>query len=192
MTKRAAMILSVSLLGFLSGCDGDNATNPGVPPAAPAAGAPATPAGPDVAATSSPNPSGTISPWTPPAAGAATSTFCSLDAINGVGAVNTVFSASAGQNMTFEGWAASRDKHDPGSISIVLQGSLDFQIAGSTGVARGDVGSAYGPGVASAGYKVAVPALNIPAGNYTVLIAGVGGGGAPGFTCDTKTSLVVK
>jgi hypothetical protein len=191
MSKRAAMMLSVSLLGFLSGCDGDNTTTPAAPTSAPAAtAAPATPPASDVAATTSVSAAGTISPWTPPASDTATSKFCSLDAINGVGSVNSVFSANAGQHLTFEGWAASMDKHDPGSISIVLEGPPDFQIAGSTGVARSDVASAYGPGVSNAGFKVAVPTFNVPAGKYTVLIAGVGG--ASGFTCNTKTTLVVK
>jgi hypothetical protein len=190
MSKLAAMMLSVSLLGFLSGCDGDNATTPGAPPSASTAGAPSTQPGSDIAGAPAPSAAGTISPWTTRAAGAATSDLCSLDAINGVGAINTVFSADAGQPLTFEGWAASADKRDPGNISIVLQGPPDFQIAGSTGVSRGDVASAYGSGVANVGFKVPVPTLNIPAGKYAVLIAGVGG--TPGFTCNTKTILVVK
>jgi hypothetical protein len=192
MTKRAAMMLSVSLLFLLSGCD--NATGPGASPSTSSAVAPtasSTPPESAVAVGPSLSPAGTVSPWATPVAGAsATSELCSLDAINGVGSSNTVFSANTGQGLTFEGWATTADQHDPGNISIVFKGPPDFQIAGSTGVARSDVASAYGPGVAKAGYKVVVQALNIPVGKYAILI--VGAGGTPGFICNTKTSLEVK
>lgn len=187
MTKLIAIMLSTCVVCFLPGCMGDEAADP--TPAAPAAtGAQATPAV-EAATTTQPPAAGTLTPWLPPATEAAPTDLCSLDAINGNRAINAVFNAAVGQGSTFEGWASTVDTRDPGNIAIVLDGATDFQVTGSTGVARSDVASAFGAGLANAGFKIELAELNLPPGQYAVHIRSVN---TPvSFVCNTKTTLII-
>lgn len=182
MPKSMLIMLSVSVLCFLPACSRNDA--PASSPAsadAMAPGADAVPIAPQGVAVA-------LTPWTASAVEAAPSELCSLDAIDGNGSINGVFNAAVSQGITFEGWASAADMLDPGAVIIILDGATDFQISGSTGAARPDVAAAYGPGLVNAGFKIQLPELNVPPGEYALLIAGAG---AANFVCNTKTTLTV-
>lgn len=186
MRKLIPLMLAVSILAFLPGC-GDNDTTPpsvdkgGAAPTASTAAAPA-------AAAEQPIPVA-ISAWTPPASEVPNIDLCSLDDISGKPAVNGVYRATAGQGVVFEGWATTPDMKQIPNIAIVLDGPTDFQVSGPTGIYRADVQKVYGVGAAKAGYRIELPTLEVPPGEYQVNIAPYG---KAAFMCTTHFKLVVS
>lgn len=165
---------------------------------APEAETPATTASDTAAPAATPGaaaaaPAGsTLSAWTVDLTAGMTSQMCALDAMNGAIAQAGRFELPAAQPATLEGWVASSDMHAPAALSVVLDGSSDFQITGATGVSREDVAKAYNAeNLAAAGFKLELAGLAVPAGDYKVLIAHQEGGGA-WVSCDTNTVLSVK
>lgn len=176
--------LSLSLSLALAGCT-DKASEADAP-AATASQTPA-PAAPSATAAGS-----TLSAWTGDLTGGMTSQMCALDAMNGAKATAGRFESPTAQPATMEGWVASSDMHAPAALSVVLDGPSDFQITGTTGVSRADVAKAYNAeNLATAGFKIELAGLAVPAGEYKVLIAHQEGGGA-WVSCDTNTVLSVK
>lgn len=134
-----------------------------------AASTPASPAAPTGAASA---PSPTITARTSTLDGLSASELCALDSVNGAHASNKRFDVAGSQPVTFEGWVATTNLQSPGTISIILDGQSDFEIGHVTGVARKDVADAYGSAaLESSGFKTALATLDVPAGEYSVLIS---------------------
>lgn len=153
--------------------------------AASAASTPASPSAP-TAAESAPSP--TFAPRTSPIDGLSMSPLCALDSVNGAHASNKRFDVAATQAVTFEGWVATTNLQNPGTISIILDGQSDFEIGHVTGVARKDVADAYGSAALEpSGFKTALASLDVPADEYSVLLSH-DEAGAP-IIC--KTDLIV-
>lgn len=109
--------------------------------------------------------------WTGDLADALKTELCALDSINGAVAVGGRFEAPANQPAVFEGWVSTPNLERPEKFIIVLDGDADFQVNGTTGVSRDDVTKAYGkPELSNAGYKVQLPALSVPVGDYAVTL----------------------
>ena len=133
----------------------------------------------------------TVSAWTGDLAGARTSQMCALDAINGANAQAGRFDVPTGQPVTLEGWVAGSDMHAPATFSVVLDGASDFQVTGVTGVSRDDVAKAYhAEHLATAGFKLQLASLAVPAGEYKILILHKEGDGW--MSCDANSVLSVK
>ncbi len=136
-------------------------------------------------------PAPTMSARTAPLDGLNESPLCALDSVNGLHASEGSFAVSASQPITFEGWVAMTNLQSPGTLSIILDGPSDFEIGHVTGVARKDVADAYGSAaLETAGFKTALPALQVPAGTYSVVISHDEAGAA--VVCNTKLSVVVS
>ena len=117
--------------------------------------------------------------------------LCAIDAVNGLVVNGGKFSVSANQPALFEGWASTRDLRAPGRISLVLDGAADFQVTGMTGGSRDDVAQAYGnAGLKTSGYRLELPNLAIPPGEYRILVTHTEDGVV--VPCDTKQSLVAN
>lgn len=122
--------------------------------------------------------------------GLSESPLCALDSVNALSASEGRFTVSAPQPIVFEGWVAMSNLENPGTFSIILDGKSDFEITHVTGVQRPDVADAYGSAaLASAGFQVALPALEVPADEYSVMISHEEAG-AP-VVCKTNLRLVV-
>jgi hypothetical protein len=185
--KNLPIALALGACFSLSACSDQT---PEAPTPATTASGTAAPAATPGAATAAPGPS-TLSPWTGDLSAAQPSQLCALDAMNGAVAVQGRFELPTAQPTTLEGWVATSDLHAPSGFSVVLDGSSDFQITGVTGNPRDDVAKAYGTDqLATAGFKLELPSLAVPAGEYKVLIAHEEG--ATWVSCDTNAVLSVK
>lgn len=132
-----------------------------------------------------------LSAWTGDLAAAQPDQLCTLDVLNGVVAKDGKFALPTGQPAVFEGWVATSDMQSAPLFSLVLDGASDFQIIGTTGVARDDVAKAYSNDqLATAGFRLEIPALSVPAGDYTLVIAHQEAG--VWKSCDTKEVLTVN
>jgi hypothetical protein len=188
-TLPVAFVLGACL--SLAACGGKTPdaapTSAAAPAAAPAADA--STAVPDAAA-SAPGPS-VLSPWTGDLAAAQPDQLCALDALNGIVAADGKFALATGQAAVFDGWVATSDMRSAPSFSLVLDGASDFQINGGTGIARDDVAKAYSNDqLATAGFRLELPALSVPAGDYTLVIAHQEAG--VWKSCDTREVLTVN
>jgi hypothetical protein len=111
---------------------------------------------------------------------------CSIDAINGRPA--TDFNTDASTGATFEGWAVNNAIMPANAIRIVLIGDKSYSVEGTTGVDRADVAAAVGKGAETSGFRIVVPVLEIPRGNYSARIEGADGS----FSCETRARVVVN
>lgn len=151
------------------------------------------PAGSETPAVAAPEagPAATLTARTAPLDGLSESPLCALDSVNGLHASEGSFTVSASQPVTFEGWVAMTNLESPGTLSIILDGQSDFEIGHVTGVERKDVADAYGSAaLGTAGFKTPLPALDVPAGQYSVMISHDEAGAA--VVCKTKLNLVVS
>lgn len=136
-------------------------------------------------------PAPTLTARTAPLDGLSESPLCALDSVNGLHASEGSFTVSASQPVTLEGWVSMTNLQSPGTLSIILDGQSDFEIGHVTGIARKDVADAYGSAaLETAGFKTALPALEVPADQYSVLISHDEAGAA--IVCKTNLSLVVS
>ncbi|WP_149351772.1 hypothetical protein [Cognatilysobacter lacus] len=187
MRKLIPLMVAVSILAFLPGC-GDNDTTPPSVAKGGSEEATSTAAAPAAPATEQPVPVA-ISSWTPPASEVPNIDLCSLDDVSGQPAVNGAYRATAGQGITFEGWATTPEMKQIPNISIILDGPTDFQVSGPTGIYRADVQKVYGVAAAKAGFRIELPTLEVPPGEYQVNIAP---NGQASFMCTTHFKLVVS
>lgn len=112
-----------------------------------------------------------LTAWSGDLAQALKTELCALDSVNGAVAVDGRFELPLNQPAVFEGWVSTSDLKRPESFKIVLDGDSDFEVTGATGLPRDDVAKAYGTdALATAGFKVELPALDIPAGDYAVTL----------------------
>lgn len=163
-------------------CTDEHATTPAAP--AVESGSPAA-AAPELA------PAPTLSARTTSLEGLSVSPFCALDYVNGVLAADGSFAATSGQPITFDGWVATLYLKNPGTFKIILDGQSDFEIAHVTGVARKDVADAHqSADLEHAGFRTELPALDVPAGQYAVMLGHESEGDA--FACKTNLSLIVS
>lgn len=149
------------------------------PDSAPAAAAPAASA------------QSVLGEWTGNIADALQTELCAIDSVNGATAVDGRFEHTANQPVVFEGWASTSDLKRPERITLVLDGVSDYQVGGSTGVAREDVANAYNStALATAGYRVELASLAVPAGDYGLTLTHEDGGKT--VACTSKLTLSVK
>lgn len=185
MKTLTCVLLAASAIG----CNGGD--QPAVPPTAPAADqAPAmVQASPAGASTETPAPT-QVEPWTAGLEGMPRTELCSLDAVDGTGAVNGAFKLSAEKGATFEGWAATAGMATPPKVLIYLDGPQPVRLHGVTGQPRPDVAEAVGAGLANSGFSIAVPVLHLATGEYGIWV----GHEADGVSsiCETRTRLIVR
>lgn len=98
--------------------------------------------------------------------------LCALDAINGNSPQGGVFKVSSTGAVAFEGWAATTSLTNPGNVTVVLSKPGNaFSISGPAGIKRDDVAIAYkAEALTNAGFKLELPTLQVPAGEYAVSI----------------------
>lgn len=157
------------------------------PDGAPAAAAVANPA----VAAPEPAPAPTLTARTASLDGLAEVPLCALDSVNGTLASDGTFTVSASQPITFEGWVAMSTLKNPGTIRIILDGQSDFEIGHVTGVPRKDVADAHGSAdLENAGFQTGLPALDVPAGQYSVMLGHDEEGAA--VVCKTNLTLMVS
>ena len=160
--KLPTTLMIVACLGLAACSDKSPEPAPGpTQPAPDAAPAVATPT--DVQAA--------LGPWTGDFSEAVKIELCALDSINGAVAIDGRFEAPANQPAVFEGWASTPNLEPAKTFTLVLDGQSDFAVTGSTGIPREDVAKAYSkPALANAGFRVEVPALALPAGDYGITL----------------------
>lgn len=185
----ARCLTAATVCLIIAACGSGNQSAPeatsGAPTEIPAA-AGTTPAAMPPAASSTP----TLEAWTGWSQTAVRTELCSLDAVNGVGSVAGLFSVTAFNGATFEGWSSTVNLQNPGQIRVYLDGPEKFQVNGSTGVSRNDVAQAHGVNLSLAGFKLEISEMPLPVGEYAILI-GHTHNGIEGI-CDTKTKLMVQ
>ena len=98
--------------------------------------------------------------------------MCALDAVNGKTATEGSFRLPANSSLALEGWAATTSLTNPRSVTVVLSApDRAFAVSGNAGVPRDDVAKAYKTeALTNAGFKLEVPTLQIPTGEYTIAI----------------------
>jgi hypothetical protein len=98
--------------------------------------------------------------------------LCALDAINGNSPQEGVFKVSGAGAIAFEGWAATTSLTNPGTVTVVLSKPGNaFSISGPAGIKRDDVATAYkAEALTNAGFKLELPKLQVPAGEYKLSI----------------------
>jgi hypothetical protein len=186
-TLATAILLGACL--SLAACS-DKTPEAGAPAAD--ASAAATPAAPAPAAdAAAPAPGASLSPWTGNLASAQPDQHCALDALNGAVATDGKFASPAGQAAVLDGWVSTTDMHPASPFTLVFDGASDFQVTGTTGVARDDVAKAYSTDqLATAGFRLEVPALSLPAGDYKLVLAHEENGAW--ISCETNEVLTVN
>lgn len=98
--------------------------------------------------------------------------LCALDAVNGKSPIEGSFEVPTNTPMAFEGWAATTSLTNPGTVAVVLSATdKAFAISGNAGIARDDVAKAYkAEALSNSGFKLELPSLQVPPGEYTVAI----------------------
>lgn len=181
ITKFPFRVLVLASCLTVVACTDEQAAS--TPAASPASEAPAEPAQASA-------PAATVSSTTEALSDLPASALCALDSVNGAHASEGAFPVSGGQPVTFEGWVAMSNLQPPATLKIYLDGQADFAIGHVTGVLRKDVADAYGsPALETAGFKIALPTLDVPADRYSVVIAHEEAGAT--LACRTNLSLVV-
>jgi hypothetical protein len=187
--KHLSLALSVGACLGLAACS-DNAPDaaPATPAAAPAATAPASNG--DAAVAAAPVVT-EVTPWTGDLGAATAEPHCALDVLNGSPAVDGKLTLPTGDAARFEGWVATSDMHSAPTFSLVLDGATDYQLTGSTGVARDDVAKALSTDqLANAGFRIDVPSLAIPVGDYKLVLVHQENGAW--MSCETNQVLAVN
>lgn len=181
-----SMILAVCLTAVA--CTDEQASAPEMPPAG--NGSPAVAAS-EVVAASEASPAPTLTTRTATLDGLSESPLCALDSVNGLHASEGNFTVSATKSIMLEGWVAMTNLQTPDTFSIILDGQSDFDITHVTGINRKDVADAYGSAdLENAGFQAALPALEVPADQYSVMISHDEAGAA--VVCKTNLRLVVS
>jgi len=118
--------------------------------------------------------------------------LCALDAVNGQTASGGRFKVSANTPVAFEGWAATTSLTNPPSVVVVLSAAgKAFSISGPAGIARDDVAKAYkASALTNAGFKLELPELNLPAGEYAVAVLHDEAGAQ--VSCGTPLKVVIQ
>lgn len=111
---------------------------------------------------------------------------CSIDIVNG--RPTSHFDAGPESGAIFEGWATDAGGADAGRIRVVLVGTKTYMMEGTTGLKRPDVAAAVGEAAEKSGFRVAVPVLGLPKGDYSARIEGIDGS----FSCPTRLRIVVN
>jgi hypothetical protein len=187
--KYLSLALAIGACLGLAACSDntpDDATS--APPAANTATAPASNGDAAVAAA----PVETIvAPWTGDLAAATAEPHCALDVLNGSPAADGKLTLPTGDAARFEGWVATSDMHSAPTFSLVLDGATDYQLSGGTGVSRDDVAKAYSTDqLANAGFRLDVPSLAIPVGDYKLVLVHQENGAW--MSCETNQVLTVN
>lgn len=120
------------------------------------------------------------------------SQLCALDAVNGLGASNNVFSVAAGAPIALEGWVSTTSLTSTDRATVVLaRAEGSFKLSGAAGGARADVAEAYhSEALANSGFKLEVPALSVDAGDYTLFVLHDEAGQS--IACSTGLKLAVR
>ena len=98
--------------------------------------------------------------------------LCALDAVNGESPNEGSFKVTSNAPVALEGWAATTSLTNPGAVEVVLSAAdKAFMISGNAGIERDDVAKAYkAEALSNSGFKLELPALQVPAGEYAVAI----------------------
>lgn len=117
--------------------------------------------------------------------------FCAIDLINGVRAVEGVFTVRSADAVVVEGWVASPELKAVPTFALFLQGSPHMRVTGATGKPREDVAQAFGdPTLLNSGFSTELAAGSLTAGEYAMFL-GAGSTAAPGY-CNPKVRLQVN
>ena len=118
--------------------------------------------------------------------------LCALDAVNGQAASEGSFKLAIGSSVVFEGWAATTSLTNPSEVNLVLASEgKAFVISGGAGVARDDVAKAYNAeALTNAGFKLELPALQVPEGEYTITVLHDEAGAA--ISCASPLKVIVE
>lgn len=122
----------------------------------------------------------------------AKSELCALDAVNAESPSEGRFKVVANSPVTLEGWAATNSLTNPGAVQVVMSAAdKAFVVSGSADIARDDVAKAYSAGALSnSGFRVKVPSLKVPAGEYAVAILHDEAGAL--VSCASQYRLIVQ
>ena len=187
--KYLPLALSIGACLGLAACS-DNA--PDAAATAPAATTAATaPASTGDGAVAAAPVATSVTPWTGDLTAATAEPHCALDVLNGSPAADGKLTLPTGEAAVFEGWVVTSDMHSAPTFSLVLDGATDYQLTGSTGVSRDDVAKAYSTDqLAKAGFRLNVPSLAIPVGDYKLVVAHQENGAW--MSCQTNQVLTVN
>lgn len=111
---------------------------------------------------------------------------CSIDIVNGRPTSHVDTDPESG--AIFEGWATDATGAAAGGLRVVLVGAESYMVEGTTGLKRPDVAAAIGDAAETSGFRVAVPVLGVPKGDYSARIEAIDGS----FSCPTRLRLVVN
>lgn len=180
-------LIAVALAATLTSCDGDRApaqTTSSVPPAGTQTPAPA-----DTGAASGPS-AGSLTDWDGNIA-AINLDHCGLDTANAMPSANGVLSAAAADPITIEGWAATPDLTNPGSVTLHFKGPKNGMTVAQADIPREDVsGVLNSQALANAGFRAAIPPGALPAGDYKLYVS-IAYNNVP-LVCDGKTTLRIN
>lgn len=119
---------------------------------------------------------------------------CSVDSINGQIATDEVINADRKGELRVVGWAATRNKQNPGVFTVNLvdrASGAAYTVGAATGKPRPDVARVLGaPGLAMAGFDAVFQLDQVVPGTYDVLLA-YSSGNSTNY-CSTTATVYVK